>query len=147
MAKNRVIGHAGGLPWHLPEDLKHFRAVTSGHAIIMGRRTHASIGRALPERRNIVLSATPGYTAPGCEVAHSLDEALALARALDPEPRVIGGATLYRQALPLATRIYLTEVDREPTGDTRFPELDATEWEEIERRPGDGVAFVVLARR
>lgn len=146
-ARNGVIGAAGALPWRLPEDLKHFRRVTTGHAIVMGRKTYDSIGRPLPERRNIVVSRQAGLTIAGCEVARSLSDALALARATDAEPIVIGGAELYREALPLATRLYLTEVHVEPAGDAYFPTLDETQWDETSRREGDGATFRELVRR
>jgi dihydrofolate reductase len=148
-AKNGVIGKGGALPWHLPEDLKHFRRVTTGHAIIMGRKTYESIGRPLPQRRNIVITRQPGYSAEGCEVVSSLEEAVALARTSDPEPRVIGGAEIYRSALPLATRIFLTEVDRDVDGDVSMPAFDPRDWEEVDRHAGEspGVSFVTLKRR
>ncbi len=144
-----VIGTGGALPWRIPEDLRHFKAKTVGHAIIMGRKTHASIGRALPDRRNIVVSRDPALALAGCEVAPSLEAAIALARQHDPEPRVVGGAEIYRLALPLATRIFLTEVARRvPDGDAFFPALDRTEWIEASRVPGasEGVTFVELVR-
>jgi len=148
MSSNRCIGRDGGLPWRIPEDLAHFRRTTTGHAIVMGRATHESIGRPLKRRRNIVVSRQPGLTIEGCEVAPSLDAALALARETDEEPIVIGGATIYEQALPRVTRIHLTEIDRHVDGDTFFPELDPSEWHEVERRPGarEGVSFVTLVR-
>lgn len=143
-----VIGRGGGLPWHLPEDLKHFKRVTVGHAIVMGRRTWESIGRALPDRRSLVVTRQAGYVAEGAEVCASLEEALRRARQTDPEPRVIGGAGLYRAALPLATRLLLTEVDRPVEGDTFFPPLNEAEWREVERREGEteGVVFRTLER-
>ena len=142
-----VIGRDGGMPWHLPEDLKHFRRTTTGHTIIMGRKTWDSIGRPLPRRRNVVVTRQQGLKIPGCDVVHSLEEAIAVARSADdPEPMVIGGATLYEAALPLATRVYLTRVLQHVDGDTWFPELDPTEWEETSRRDGDGVVFLTLDR-
>lgn len=143
-----VIGVDGGLPWRLPEDLKHFKNVTMGHAMLMGRKTYASIGRALPGRRSIVISRQPDLVIEGCEVARSLDEALALARQTDEEPRVIGGATIYEAALPLATKIYLTEIHRQVSGDTFFPAFDRSAWRETERRKAEteGVEFVTLER-
>jgi dihydrofolate reductase len=146
MTKSRVIGKAGGLPWRLPEDMQHFKATTMGHAIIMGRKTHESIGRALPGRRNLVVSHQPGLTFPGCEVFASLDEALAAARAGDPEPVIIGGAAIYALALPLATRLHLTEVQADVEGDTYFPDFDERAWQETQRRAGDGVVFRTLER-
>lgn len=153
MDRNNAIGRAGGMPWHLPADLKHFKRVTLGKPLIMGRRTHESIGRALPGRRNIVVTRNRGYAAAGCEVAHSLEEALALT-ATEPEVMVIGGEQLYRAALPQAERIYLTRIDAAIAGaDTFFPELESTCWNEIhhERRTTDernayGCTFVLLER-
>jgi len=149
MSRNRCIGRDNALPWHVPEDLRHFRQVTTGHAIIMGRRTHESIGRALPRRRNIVVTSRPEAVAAGCETAATLDEALELARADDPCPRVIGGARLFEEALPLATQLQLTEIDRDVPGDTFFPPFDRSAWEERSRVPGEtpGVTFVVLEAR
>jgi dihydrofolate reductase len=146
MARNRGIGLAGALPWHLPEDLKRFKALTTGHAIIMGRKTHASIGRALPGRRNIVLTRSPAIFA-GCESASSLDAALALV-ADDPMPFVIGGADVYAQALPRATHLFVTEVDREVEADTFFPALPPGAWREVKRVAGEtpGVTFIDLER-
>lgn len=148
MSRNRCIGKAGGLPWHVPEDLKHFRRHTTGHAIIMGRKTHESIGRPLPKRRNIVVTRKPDAHFEGCEVVHDLPSAVALARTEDELPFVIGGATLYLEALPSATVIHLTELDWDVDGDTFFPEIPAGTFEEEERRPGEteGVSFVTLRR-
>jgi dihydrofolate reductase len=147
VARNGVIGKDGKVPWHIPEDLKHFKAMTMGHAILMGRKTYEETRRPLPGRRNIVITRTPGFSAPGCEVVASLEEALSLARTTDPEPRVIGGAEIYRLALPLATRIYLTEIDTDAEGDTVF-HFDRTGFTETERRAGEtpGVTFVTLDR-
>lgn len=141
-----VIGKGGELPWRIPEDLRHFKAMTMGHAIIMGRKTFASIGRALPGRRNIVVSRSADAF-DGCELSRSLEEAIALARTTDSEPRIIGGAQLYTDALPLATRIFLTEVHRTVDGDAFF-QFDRSKWRETSRRPGEteGVEFVTLER-
>ena len=132
MARNGVIGRDGGLPWHLPADLKLFRAITLGKPIVMGRRTHESIGRALPGRRNIVLSRAPGYQATDCEVFESLDAAL-VALADTTEVMIVGGAALYAQALPHAECIYVTDVDAELDGDVHFPAFDSDAWRELER--------------
>ena len=134
VASNGVIGSAGKLPWHLPEDLKHFKALTSGHPVIMGRRTWESLGRPLPERENIVVTRNRNYEAPGASVASSLGAALALC-ADAPVAFVIGGAELYAEALESADVLWLTEVQRSFDGDTRFPEFDRTRWREVERRP------------
>ncbi len=147
MARNRGIGLAGRLPWHLPEDLKRFKALTLGHAVLMGRKTHESIGRPLPGRRNIVVTRS-GATFAGCETAASLDEALALARTSDALPMVIGGAELYAQALPRATHLYLTRVDRDVEADTYFPAFDEADWVLVrEEMLSPGVSFVELVRR
>jgi len=148
MSDARIIGRGNELPWRLPEDLKHFRAVTTGHAILMGRLTHQSIGKALPGRRNIVVTTHPERVAEGCETAPTLEAALALAYEADDEPRVIGGARLYAEALPKATKLFLTEVHRVVEGDVLFPELDRSAWRETERRAAESpdVEFVVLER-
>jgi len=144
---NRVIGVDGHLPWRLPEDLKRFKALTLGHPVIMGRKTHESIGRPLPGRRNLVVSRQRGLTYAGCEVTSSLEEALALVHGTDPLPFVIGGEALYAAALPRATRLFLTEVPMAPQGDAYFPELDLAAWREVARVPGaGGVFFVEFAR-
>ena len=127
MAQNRVIGQGGTLPWHLPADLRRFRAITMGKPILMGRRTQASIGRVLPGRRNIVLSRDRNFTVAGCEHFSTLDDALT-ALADVPEVMVIGGAQLYAEALPLAVRLYLTEVVARVDGDVFFPSYDPSEW-------------------
>jgi dihydrofolate reductase len=124
---NNVIGVAGGLPWHLPEDLKRFKVITMGKPMIMGRATYASIGRALPGRKSIVLTRQSGFEAEGCEVVDSIDAAIAAAGAVD-EVMIIGGGDIYRQFLPQADRIYLTRVHASIDGDTTFPKLDMNEW-------------------
>jgi dihydrofolate reductase len=143
-----VIGKAGALPWHLPEDLKRFKALTLGHAVVMGRRTHQSIGRPLPGRRNLVVSRQPGAAFAGCEAVPTLAAAVA-AVAGDSLPFVIGGAELYAEALPLASHLFLTEVALPAEGDVYFPRFTAADWEEVRREPGatPGVTFVDLVRR
>ncbi|MDA1195635.1 MAG: dihydrofolate reductase [Planctomycetota bacterium] len=138
-ARGGVIGREGELPWHEPEDLAHFKRVTLGHAIVMGRKTHASIGRALPGRRNLVVSRDPNYAAPGCEVYTSFEAAVESARTTDACPFVIGGASIYALALPHVTRMFVTELDAEVSGDVRFPAYDGEGWSEVDRRSsGDG---------
>lgn len=127
MAKNRVIGADGKIPWHLPNELQLFKRVTMGHHIIMGRKTFDSIGRLLPGRTTVIVTRQKDYAVAGAKVAHSLDAAVALC-AGDDEIFVIGGGELYRAALPLADRVYLTVVDAEPAGDTRMPELESAQW-------------------
>lgn len=138
MARNRVIGHEGGMPWHLPADLKHFKAVTMGCPVVMGRRTFESIGRALPGRSNIVISRSRPQLPDGVELAGSLEEALDLAGA--ERVMVIGGGQIYREALPRADRLELTLIDTVVTGDTVFPEWPAGEWRlsSMRSRPADG---------
>lgn len=127
VARNRVIGEGNRLIWHISEDLKHFKTITSGHPVIMGRKTYESLGRPLPNRTNVVISRQKNYQAEGCIVVHSLIEALLLFPAAE-EVFIIGGAQIYAQALPLADRFYLTEVDADYSGDTYFPEWDRSEW-------------------
>jgi len=150
VASNGVIGRDNRLPWHLSDDLKRFRALTMGHHVIMGRRTWESIGRLLPGRTMVIVTRNPGYAVPGCLVAHSLQEAVALAGD-DHEVFVIGGAELYREALKSAARVYLTEVHAEFEGDARFPEFDRSAWREVSRESGSDPAlphdFVVYERR
>ncbi len=132
MAENRVIGVNNTLPWRLPADLRHFRQLTTGHHVIMGRRNYESIGKPLPDRTNIVITRNPVYQAPGCHIRHSLVDALQGIHG-DPEVFVIGGAEIYRQAMGNADRIYLTLVHVDINGDTYFPEFDTQEWNVIGR--------------
>ncbi len=151
MNKAGVIGKEGGLPWHVSEDLKHVKRITTGHAIIMGRRTYDSIGRPLPNRLNIVVSRRPGLQIEGCEVVPDVATAIRRAREWgDDEPRIFGGASLYREALADVTRIFLTEVDIDVEGaDTFFPVWNRDEWVEEERTPGEDprVVFRTLVRK
>jgi len=132
VARNGVIGVDNRLPWRLPEDMKRFRALTSGHSVIMGRRTWESIGRPLRRRQNIVVTRVDRPPVEGVEFARSLDDALSRARLPDPV-FVIGGETLYREALPRAKLIYLTEIQRDFDGDARFPAFDRSQWRELSR--------------
>jgi dihydrofolate reductase len=156
VSRNGVIGRDGALPWRLPSDLRRFKEITMGKPIIMGRKTWEALPRKpLPGRTNIVVSRQPGYLAPGAIVAGTVNEALAVARSAKPaEIAVIGGGDIYRQILPFADRIYLSEVDAEAEGDTHFPELDDKDWQEVRRDPrlqeaGDEAGYVyrVLERR
>jgi len=154
VASNRAIGKGQQLLWQLPEDLRHFRATTRGKPVIMGRKTWESLPasfRPLPGRRNLVVSRNAAFHAPGATLASSLEDALRAA-ADAAEVFVIGGAELYRQALPLATRLYLTEVAASVDGDVFFPELAPEDWQEISREqgnngPGPAFSFVVYQRR
>lgn len=132
IARNGVIGKHNALPWRLSADLKHFRALTMGHPIIMGRRNWESIGRPLPGRENIVITRDRHYAAPGCRVVHSLDEAIAACSGHE-QAFIIGGAEIYAQALPLVSVLYLTEVDAEVEGDVHFPPFDRSRFKEISR--------------
>lgn len=132
MDRNRLIGDGPRLPWRLPADMRRFRALTMGKPIIMGRRTHESIGAVLPGRRNIVLSRDVDYRAPGCDVFPGLDAALAACAASD-EPMIIGGAQIYAEALPRADRMHLTRLAGSFEGDTWFPDYDEAEWREVFR--------------
>ncbi len=127
MAENRVIGRGDRLPWHLPADLKHFKALTMGKPLLMGRTTWESLPGPLPGRRHLVLTRDPGYRAAGCTVVHSLEEALAAAGGV-PELMVIGGGEIYAQTLPFATRLHLTLVHGIVDGDALFPPYDPADW-------------------
>ena len=129
-SSNNVIGVDGQLPWRLPEDLKHFKAITMGKPMIMGRATWDSIGKALPGRQSIVLTRQADFEAEGCTVARTIEDALAAAGDAD-EVMIVGGGEIYRQFLPNADRIYLTRVQAEIAGDTTFPELDLSEWDVV----------------
>lgn len=133
VAQDGTIGAGNTIPWRIPGEQKYFRAITTGHPIIMGRKTHESIGRPLPDRRNIVVTRNPDYRAEGCEVLTSFEQALAACRDAD-EVFVIGGGELYRHSLPVADRLYLTEIHADFAGDTRFPEFDRAQWKPVSRK-------------
>jgi dihydrofolate reductase len=132
VAANGIIGKDGKLPWHLPEDLKHFKHVTMGHPAIMGRKTWESLKGPLPGRENIVITRQAGYEAKGAAVASSLDAALALC-AGEPVVCVIGGERVFKDSLSIATQLDLTEIQRDFEGDTRFPAYDRSQWREKKR--------------
>ena len=132
MARNRVIGRNNTLPWHLPADLKHFKALTMGHHIVMGRKTYESIGKPLPGRTTVVVTRNAELKIEGCAIANSLEQAIA-ACAGDDEIFIIGGAELYAQALPLVDTLYVTEIQRDVEGDAHFPEFNRGEWREESR--------------
>jgi len=138
VARNGVIGRGNALPWRLPADLAHFKKVTMGHPVVMGRRTYESIGRPLPGRQNIVVTRNSGFHAPGCTVVASLADAWRAAGNVD-EVCVIGGTTIFEESLPVADVIHLTEVEADVEGDTYFPAFDRTQWDakEISRHPAD----------
>jgi dihydrofolate reductase len=148
VAENGAIGKDNALLWHLPADLQHFKRLTTGHVVVMGRKTFESIGKPLPNRTNIVVTRQPDYRAEGCKVVHSLEEAIdemrgEPQRSTNNEARttkheqlfIIGGAELYEQALPLADKLYLTEVKASPEGDVFFPTINLTDWDELSRLP------------
>ena len=143
VATNGVIGAGGKLPWHLPEDLKHFKNLTLGHPIIMGRRTWESLGKPLPGRENIVVSRKAGFEAPGASVASTIEAAIALCSG-ESLAFVIGGAEIYAAALPLADGLILTEIQQDFEGDTRFPDWDRKAWRASQKETHtstDGVRF------
>ncbi len=154
VARNGVIGDGDDIPWRLSTDLKYFKKTTSGHAVIMGRKTFATLDRPLPNRTNIILTRNLFFVATGTIVTHEIKEALTLATDLEEEEVfIIGGGEIYRQALPYCDRVYLTEVDADAPGEVTFPELDSREWKEISREahPADdrndhAFAFVVYDR-
>lgn len=152
MDEEGVIGQGCKLPWRLPADLRRFKSLTLGKPVIMGRKTHESIGKPLPGRENIIISRDPDYRSAGCRVADSLESALAACEDA-AEVMIAGGAEVYRAALPQAGRIYLTEVHARVDGDVHFPVLNRREWREVSREelPADGqnihaVSFVLLSK-
>ena len=148
VARNGVIGVDGGLPWHLPDDLRRFKELTLGHVLVMGRKTYESIGHPLPGRATIVVTRSPSWDSGAAEVrvAGSVSDAIAAAAALDDEVFVVGGAEVYTAALPLADRLELTWVDAEPEGDTTFPELDLRDWRQVRSEEADGAAYATYER-
>jgi dihydrofolate reductase len=133
MAKNQVIGVNNTLPWHLPEDLKHFKALTMGHHIIMGRKTYESLGRLLPGRTTVLVTRNKAYKLEGALIANSLEKAIELCKN-DTEPFLIGGAELYKEGLKHATKLYLTKVNAEFSGDAFFENIDSNDWMLIEKK-------------
>lgn len=153
MARNRVIGRENSLPWHLPADLQHFKQVTIGKPIVMGRKTWESLPGVLPGRRHIVVTRQSDYQAEGAETASNLQQAIRLAADVD-EVMIVGGASLYALALPIADQLYMTLVDAEIDGDASFPEFDISQWRELCRSlyPPDannsyGMEFIRLIRK
>ncbi|WP_075982026.1 dihydrofolate reductase [Bacillus massilinigeriensis] len=136
MDENRVIGKNNELPWHLPEDLKYFKRVTMGHPIIMGRKTYESIGRPLPGRENIIMTRNQDYKMDGCQIMSSVDELLRFNKAQNDEVFVIGGAEIFKEVLPFADRLYLTQIHEAFPGDTFFPEIKMDEWKLISSEKG-----------
>ena len=148
MAKNRVIGRGNGIPWHIPGEQQRFKGMTMGHTLIMGRKTFESIGRPLPGRKTVIISRNPEYQAAGCLVANNLSAAIALCPT-EETIFIAGGGEIYREALPLATAIYLSVLDREVEGDILFPEFDPQQFREISAERVEGTkpyTFTVFAR-
>ncbi|MDX1555652.1 MAG: type 3 dihydrofolate reductase [Xanthomonadales bacterium] len=147
MARNRAIGLRGTMPWHLPAELAHFKVTTMGKSVIMGRKTWEAIGRPLPGRQNIVVTRDSGLEAPGCDIAFSIEEAVAMAES--DEVMIIGGGSLYEQALPLAQRMVLTHIECEVEADTFFPSWAADEWVPVSREHfasdnANGLAYDII---
>jgi dihydrofolate reductase len=147
VAENGVIGAGGDIPWSIPEDLRHFRAVTRDNPVVMGRRTFDSIGHPLPYRTNVVVTRDRSWRGEGVFVAPDVAEAVAMAQAFDGDVMVIGGGQIYTAAMPLATHQVLTEVHAAPEGDTHYPEWDRSQWRETAREPREGFDFVWWERR
>jgi dihydrofolate reductase len=151
MAKNRVIGRNNQLPWRLPEDLKRFKSITMGHPIVMGRKTFESIGRVLPGRENVIISRQIGYQVQGARVVSSLDEALIYCESLKAdEAFIVGGAEIYRLAMPKIDRLHLTWIEEDVEGDSLFPEFDWEEFQEISRESYQiprAFSFIILDRK
>lgn len=157
MARNRVIGQNNKLPWHLPADLKHFKSLTMGKTIVMGRKTYESIGRPLPGRINIIITRQTNYEVPGAIVVNAIEDALLVCEqtgTTNDEHFIIGGEELFRQTLGICQRMYVTEIQKNFEGDTIFPEYDPGEWEETQREKyfadSDNTMeyhFVILARK
>lgn len=152
IAQNHAIGKDNKLLWYLPNDLKHFKTITSGHTVIMGRKTYDSVGKPLPNRRNIVIT-RQRIDIAGCEVVNSLEEAIALCKT-EEEVFIVGGAEIYRQAMAVTNRIYLTIIHQDFDGDTYFPEIEENKWKETERedyQPDEknklAYSFITLERR
>ena len=148
MAKNRVIGRGNGIPWHIPGEQQRFKGMTMGHTLIMGRKTFESIGRPLPGRKTVIISRNPEYQAAGCLVANNLSAAIALCPT-EETIFIAGGGEIYREALPLATAIYLSVLDREVEGDILFPQFNPDEFRKISKERVEGTepyTFTVFAR-
>ena len=143
IARGGVIGRDGKMPWHIPEDLQYFKRTTTGHAIVMGRKTFESLGRPLPNRTNVVVTRQKDYRPEGVEVVHSLEEAVRKY----PDAFVIGGAEIYRQALPLADKLYITKIHATYKGDTYFPKTDLRRWRRICSEDHGHFEFAVYSRR
>jgi dihydrofolate reductase len=136
MDVNKVIGKDNQLPWHLPTDLAYFKRVTMGHPIIMGRKTHESIGRVLPGRENVILTRNRDYFAKGCTIIHSIEELIEWKNRQNVEVFVIGGAEIFKQTLPITDKLYITKIHHAFSGDTYFPDYDENDWRLIWKQKG-----------
>ncbi len=143
IAKNRVIGANGAMPWHIPEDLRYFKRVTTGHTVIMGRKTFESLGRPLPNRSNVVVTRRGDFRHEGAETEFSLESAVAK----HPDAFIIGGAEIYSQALPLVDELYITKIHAAYRGDTKFPKVDLRRWRRVSSEDHGAFEFVVYSRR
>lgn len=153
IGKNRIIGNKNSLPWSLPADMKHFKYLTTGKPVIMGRKTYESMGRPLPDRTNIIITRDQKYKAENCIVVHSLDNALKAAQNAE-EIMIIGGSQIYKEFLPKANKLYITQIDADFEGDTYFPEYKIEEWEETSYKEHErdkdnpyNYTFLVLTRK
>jgi dihydrofolate reductase len=146
IARNGVIGHEGGIPWHRPGDQRRAKELTMGHVLVMGRRTYESIGRPLPGRTSVVVTRQPDWQADGVVSAPTVDAALEVAAELDSQVFVFGGAEIYAAALPRADRMVITWIDESPVGDTTFPDVDWSKWREVGREPAAGFTVVEYER-
>jgi len=142
VAENGVIGKAGDIPWHISEDLKHFRETTRGNTVVMGRTTYEGIGHPLPYRTNVVVTRNPSWRAEGVFVAQSVEDAIEIARGFDGDIMIGGGTQVYSAAMPYATHQVLTEVHQSPDGDAYYPEFDSSAWVETRRETREGFAWV-----
>lgn len=136
MDQKRTIGKSNDLPWHLPADLAYFKRVTMGHPIVMGRKTHESIGRALPGRPNIIITRDKNYSAQGCRVIHSIEEIKGIEEKMEDEIFVIGGAQIFKETVQFADLLYITLIEKTFEGDTFFPEINKAEWELVLKEKG-----------
>lgn len=146
IANNGVIGNSTGMPWYIPDDLKHVKAITMGHVLVMGRKTYDTIGRPLPGRTSIVVTRNPEWSAEGIMSEPSVKEALDLAATIDDEAFIFGGAEIYRLAIDHTDRLLVTEIHANHEGDTYFPEIDWSRWRETERIKNDGYHWVTYER-
>lgn len=146
VAKNGVIGKNNKLPWDIPEELQHFRSITAGSTVLMGRKTFESVGRPLPNRKNIIITRS-ALSIPGVTVCASVEEGLEKAKAYNKDVFIIGGANIYEQTIPLADKLYISHIKKEYEGDTYFPEFDRAEWEVEKKKEYSEFTFVVYGRK